>query len=112
MNHPILTENQRKRQDKPLRLLICFAMFSFWQMGFIYFIGPSLTIDGKTPLPINMDNATTLIAVCYVLSIIWMFFLPWTVVWAQRFFTIVALVSAIGLFLPLTNDVLRFLIYV
>ncbi len=112
MNHPILIENQRKRQDKPLWMLICFAMFSFWQMGFIYFIGPSLTIDGKTPLPIDMDNATALIAVCYVLSILWMIFLPRTVIWIQRIFTGVALASALGLFLPLPDDALRLLIYI
>lgn len=112
MNESLLTENLKKRQDKPLWLLVCFAMFAFWQMGFIYFVGPSLTIDGKTPLPIDMDNATTLIAVCYVLSILWMIFLPRTVVWAQRIATGVALLSAVGLFLPLPEDALRLLIYI
>ncbi len=95
----------------PLWMLICFAMFVFWQMGFIYFVGPALTINGKTPLPIDMDNATALIAVCYVLSICWMIFLPKTVIWTQRIATGVALISAGGLFLPLSDDVLRFLIY-
>ena len=112
MNHLILTENQKKRQELPLWMLLCFAMFTFWQMGFIYFIGPSLTIDGKTPLPIDMDNATALIAVCYVLSILWMIFLPRTVVWTQRIATGAALISALGLFLPLSEDALRLLVYV
>ncbi len=112
MNESLLTENLKKRQDKPLWLLVCFAMFAFWQMGFIYFVGPSLTIDGKTPLPIDMDNATILIAVCYVLSILWMIFLPRTVVWTQRIATGVALLSAVGLFLPLPENALRLLIYI
>ena len=112
MNHLILTENQKKRQELPLWMLLCFAMFTFWQMGFIYFIGPSLTIDGKTPLPIDMDNATALIAVCYVLSILWMIFLPRTVVRTQRIATGAALISALGLFLPLSEDALRLLVYV
>ncbi|MBQ2888345.1 MAG: hypothetical protein IJE29_05435 [Firmicutes bacterium] len=112
MEHPIIAENQKKRIDQPLWMLICFAMFAFWQMGFIYFVGPSLTIDGKTPLPIDMDNATSLIAVCYVLSILWMIFLPFAVVWAQRIATGVALATAVGLFLPLSDDALRLLIYV
>lgn len=111
MNHTLLTDNQRKRLDRPLWQLICFAMFSFWQMGFIYFIGPSLTIDGKTPLPIDTDNATSLIAVCYVLSILWMIFLPRTVVWTQRIATSMALATAVGLFLPLPEDALRLLVY-
>ncbi len=112
MNNSILYENQKKRLDQPLWMLVCFAMFCFWQMGFIYFVGPSLTIDGKTPLPIDMDNATMLIAVCYVFSILWMIFIPKTVVWTQRIATGVALLSAGGLFLPLPDDALRLLIYV
>jgi len=110
--HPILANNQNKRLELPLWRLICFAMFCFWQMGFIYFVGPSLTLDGKTPLPISMDNVTMLIAVCYVLSISWMIFLPSAVVWTQRVATAVALLSAIGLFLPLGEGILRTLVYV
>lgn len=98
MNNSILFENQKKRQNMPLWMLICVAMFAFWQMGFIYFVGPALTINGKTPLPIDMDNATMLIAVCYIFSILWMIFIPKTVVWTQRIATGVALLSAGGLF--------------
>ncbi len=112
MNNSILLENQKKRLDQPLWMLICFAMFCFWQMGFIYFVGPSLTIDGKTPLPIDMDNATTLIAVCYVLSILWMIFIPKAVVRTQRIATVVAILSAGCLFLPLPDDAMRLLIYI
>lgn len=111
MNNSILFENQKKRQNMPLWMLICFAMFVFWQMGFIYFVGPALTINGKTPLPIDMDNATMLIAVCYVFSILWMIFIPKAVVWTQRIATGVALLSAGSLFLPLPDDAMRFLIY-
>lgn len=112
MKDSIIFENQKKRLDRPLWMLICFAMFAFWQMGFIYFIGSSLTINGKTPLPIDMDNAAALIVVCYVLSILWMIFLPWTIVWTQRITTGIALLSAAGLFLPLTDDILLLLVYV
>ncbi len=112
MNHSILLENHKKRLDQPLWMLVCFAMFCFWQMGFIYFLGPSLSIDGRTPLPISMDNATTLIAVCYVLSVLWMIFLPGIVIWTQRIATGVALLTAIGLFLPLPGVALRLLIYI
>lgn len=108
----LLSENQKKRLDQPLWMLVCFSMFSFWQMGFIYYVGPSLTIDGKTPLPINMDNATALIAVCYVFSILWMIFLPHLVVWTQRIATGAALATALGLFLPLSEPLLRLIVYI
>ena len=111
MNRSILEENRIKGQEKPLWMLVCFAMFCFWQMGFVYFLGPALNIDGRTPLPISMDNVATLIAVCYVLSILWMIFLPHTVIWTQRVVTAVALLTAVGMFLPLEPDLLEMLIY-
>ena len=112
MNHPIILENQKKRIDLPLWKLIFFSMFSFWQMAFIYyFLEPSSAIDGKIPLPINIDNGTLLTAVCYILGILTMIFLPKIIVWTQRIATGVALVSAIGFFLPLPENILRFNIY-
>ena len=112
MNHPILIENEKKRFDQPLGMLVCFAMFSFWQMAFIYyFLEPSSALDGKIPIPINIDYGTTLTAVCYVLGILTMIFLPKIIVWAQRIATGVALLSAIGFFLPLPDDILRLNIY-
>ena len=112
MNHPILIENQRKRKDIPLWMLVCFSMFSFWQMAFIYyFLEPSSAIDRKIPLPINIDYGTTLTAICYVLGILTMIFLPKIIVWTQRIATGIALISAIAFFLPLSEDILRFNIY-
>ncbi len=112
MNHSILIENQKKRRDIPLWMLLCFSMFSFWQMGFIfYFLEPSSAIDGKIPLPINIDYGTTLTAVCYILGILTMVFLPKIIVWTQRIATGVALISAVAFFLPLSDDILRFNIY-
>jgi len=112
MNHTILFKNQAKRLDFPLSKLICFAMFSAWQMGFIYFMGPSLTVDGRTPLPISMDNITLLIALGYVFGILYMITLPHLVVWASRLSTVCAFLTVIGLFLPLSPDLLKLLIYV
>ena len=112
MNHQTLIENQKKRIELPLWMLVCFSMFSFWQMGFIYyFLEPSSAADGKIPLPININYGTTLTAVCYILGILTMIFLPKIIVWIQRIATGVALLSAIAFFLPLPDDILRFNIY-
>ena len=111
MNYSVLLANQRKRQNVSLKRLCCFAMFCFWQMGFIYFMGPALNIDGRTPLPIDMDNLTVLMAGCYVLSITYMIFLPRYVVWAERLFTLAAIATVLGLFLPLPDEALKGLIY-
>ncbi len=111
MNHSILFENQNRRLSVPLFRLICFAMFVSWQMGFIFFVGPSLVIDDRTPLPVDMDNATTLIAVCYILSIFFMIKFPTLVIKAERVFTVGALITIMGLFAPLPTSVLYILIY-
>ena len=111
MNYSVLLANQQKRQNVSLKHLCCFAMFCFWQMGFIYFMGPALNIDGRTPLPIDMDNLTVLMAGCYVQSITYMIFLPQYVVWAERIGTLAAIATALGLFLPLPDEMLKGLIY-
>lgn len=112
MNHAILYENQKRRLTFSIGLLICFAMYSAWQMGYIYFMGPSLVIEGRTPLPISMDNITALIALGYVLSLGYMIVVPHLVVWAERITAILALISVLGLFLPLPDDAIRLLVYV
>ncbi len=112
MFHSILIENQNKRLDLPFHQLLCFLMFCIWQMGFIYFMGPSLTIDGKVPLPVSMDNITLLIVFSYIASILVMIFTPNLVVRLARGSAIVALLTAIGWFFPLSVAVLTALIYV
>ena len=93
-------------------MLICFSMFCFWQMGFIYFIGPALTLDGKTPLPISTDNVAVLIMGAYVVSIAILIFAPYKVVSLGRICTAVAILTLSGMFLPLNADYLRLLIYI
>jgi len=112
MNHSILADNQKLRITFSIGLLICFAMFASWQMGFIYFMGPSLVIKGRTPLPISMDNVTLLIVAGYIFSIIYTIFLSQFVVWAERISAIVALLTVTGLFLPLSDDGIKTLIYI
>ncbi len=112
MSSQLLYENEQKRREIPLWQLLCFAMFCVWQMGFIYYIGPALNIDGRTPLPISPDNLTLLIVAGYVASIFTMIFAPKAVIWLSRISTGVALVSALGLFLPFGANVLTWLIYI
>ncbi len=111
MNTQLLYENEQKRREIPLWQLLCFVMFCVWQMGFIYYIGPALNIDGRTPLPISADNLTLLIVAGYVTSILTMIFFPRAVILLSRIFTALALVTAIGLFFPLGVTVWTVLIY-
>jgi len=112
MNHTLLFENEKKRIDYPLSRLLCFVMFIIWQMGIIYYMGPALNINGRTPLPIDMDNVTMLMASCYILNILWMIFLPKKYVYAARTSVTIALITAVGLFLPLSPEALTLLLYI
>ncbi|GHU81897.1 hypothetical protein FACS189415_1220 [Bacteroidia bacterium] len=112
MNHAILTENESKRLHLPLPWLICFALYSTWQMGVTYFFGDTLSIDGRVPLPVDIGDVSLLIAAGYILSILVMIFLPRIVVWAQRVTAGVALLSVLALYLPLSPETLATAYYV
>ncbi|MBE6574288.1 MAG: hypothetical protein E7652_07835, partial [Ruminococcaceae bacterium] len=112
MNTSVLLENLKKRKDYPVWMLICFAMFSCWQMGFVYFMTPSLVIDGRVPLPITEDNVTLLIAAGYLLAILVMIFLPRLVVWGERVSVCGALVTIAALFVPMSPEVQTILLYI
>ena len=111
MNTSILLENLKKRNNYPLWMLVCFSMFNAWQMGFVYFMTPTLVIDGRVPLPITEDNVTLLIAAGYLLSILVMIFLPRIVVWAERISCILALVTMAVLYIPMSPDMQTLLLY-
>jgi DNA-binding CsgD family transcriptional regulator len=109
---PILVENEKKRLNIRLPLLICFAMFNAWKMGMVYFSGQALSVDGMTPLPVDVENLAILLAAGFILSILVMFFILRATVWMERITCAVALVSMLLLFLPFPPVVLAQALYV
>lgn len=112
MGHSILIDNQKNRKEIPFWQLVCFVMFVIWQMGVVYYIGPALNIDGRTPLPVPADNMTLLIVIAYGCSIFVMCMFPSWVIRLSRMSTIIALLAALGLFLPLDTSILLMLVYI
>lgn len=112
MYNKILIENNNRRIDVPFWQLFCFSMFCIWQMGVIYYMGPSLNIDGRTPLPISMENVTLLIAAGYIYSILVMTFVPIWIVRLSRAATVTALLSVLGMFFVSGDANLTSLIYI
>ncbi len=106
MEYPILGENRKKRLTIRLPMLICFAMFAAWQMGVIYFSGTALSIGGRTPLPVSINNITLIIVAGYAATITYLLLLPRFVVLAERITASAALLSALVLYLPLPPAVL------
>ena len=111
IDNSLLKENENKRLNLRLPLLICFAMFAVWQMGMIYFSGQTMSVDGRSPLPVNVDDVTVLVAAGYILSILVMIFIPRIIVWAERVTASAALLSALVLFLPLSPEILAAALY-
>jgi len=107
--HPLLVENENKRLNFRLPLLICFAMYMAWQFAIVYFSSETLSLDGRTPLTMDADNFAILISVGYILSILVMIFIPHIIVWAERITAAIALLSALALFLPLLPETLAIL---
>jgi DNA-binding CsgD family transcriptional regulator len=102
----LLEENERKRLSLGAPLLFCFALFGAWQMGVVYFSGDTLSLDGKTPLPVNTGSLSLLIAAGYGLSLVFIAAVPRKTVLIQRLSAGAALLSALALYLPLPASVL------
>ncbi|HPE95081.1 MAG TPA: hypothetical protein PLT66_03315 [Bacillota bacterium] len=74
MKTDITSENRKKRIKLPVTLLMCYSLFTAWQMGVVFFSGRALSLDGKTPLPINAEGMTFFIIAAYILSIVFLIF--------------------------------------
>ena len=111
MNTDILKENEKKRISLSLPLLFCFSVFTVWQMGVVFFSSKSLSLDGKTPLPVTQDNSTAVIAVAYLVSILALiFFQKYSVVILRGTLT-VSLVSMLLFYLPFSPEVIALFFY-
>jgi DNA-binding CsgD family transcriptional regulator len=107
----LLAENEAKRLHFPPPLLLCFAMLMAWQTGVIRFSNETFSLDGGTSLPISVGDLTFIVAAGYILSIIWMIFLPRLIVWAQRLTVGAALLSTAAFYLPLSHETLQIIFY-
>jgi len=110
--HPLLVENENKRLNFRLPLLLCFAMFCAWQMGMIYFSTQALSVHERVSVPASEDIVAVIIACGYLLSILVMIFLPRVIVWTVRITTGVALLSALALYTPLSPQAFTLALYI
>ena len=111
-NHPLLVENENKRLELPLPMLVCLAFFGVWQMGILFFSGEALTIGGRMPLPVDVENQTALIAAAYILSFAFLVFFQKHCVMAARISIGAALLSALAFYIPFTPVILTALYYI
>jgi DNA-binding CsgD family transcriptional regulator len=109
----LLSENEGKRLDFRLPMLVCLSMFVVWQMGIMFFTGTTLSLDGKTPIPfpINSNIVTVLVAAGYILSVAHLTFFQRYCVITARVGVGAALLSALALYLPFAPGTLAVFLY-
>jgi DNA-binding CsgD family transcriptional regulator len=103
MSFSILADNERKRLSLSLPWLCCFALFTAWQIGVFSYSGTALAVTGRLPLGIDAGNLTPLISLGYIFSIAWMLVFPRRIVRAERVLAGGALLSALALYLPISQ---------
>jgi DNA-binding CsgD family transcriptional regulator len=109
VNAEILVQNERKRLNLPLPALVCFAMFTAWQISVVALSGKALSVEGRTPLGLDLGNLTPVFALGYILSIGYMLIFPTKIVWAERVMACIALLAALASVPPLPPEVLGLL---
>lgn len=112
MNSILLDVNSRRRIRLPVWALMCYSLFTAWQMGIVFFSGDALSLNGRTPLPIVADNMAALIAAAYAASILFLIFLQKRSVAAARIGFSVSLSASLALYLPLSDAAVSALIAV
>ncbi|MDR0709543.1 MAG: hypothetical protein LBF77_05710, partial [Spirochaetaceae bacterium] len=61
MDNSLAADNERKRLDLGLPWLVCFAMFTAWQVGVFSYSGAALAVAGRLPLGMDSGNLMPLI---------------------------------------------------
>lgn len=103
--------NRAHRLVLPVWGPVLLALFGVWQMGVVFYSSTALSLHGRTPLPVSVKNATLLIVAGYVASLVTLLFAQKKCVLLGRVCLALSLACALGLFLPLPQPVLAWLIY-
>lgn len=113
-SHPMLFENENRRLSLTLPWLLCLSMFATWQMGIMLFSGNTLSIGARTPIPFTIDSGviTALVAIGFVLDILFLIFLQRYSVMAAGASVGIALLAALMLYLPLAPQIAAALFYI
>ena len=107
----IRKEGQQYLIATPLLLLFS-ASFLVWQMGVLYFSGTTMSLFGRTPIPVTAQGTVPAIAAGYIASIVFLCLLPRKAVLAERILLPVALAATMATLLPLPGKAIASLFYI
>lgn len=103
--------NQSLRIDAPVYLLAFIQCFTLWQFGIIYYSGKTLSILGRTPLPVGIETTSAAILLGGMASILLTRLFPCRLIRIFRVTLPVALLGTLLLFFPLPDAVLGLSFY-
>ena len=104
-------DGQQYKVASPLLLLFS-SSFLVWQMGVLYFSGTTMSLFGRTPIPVTAQGVAPAIAAGYIASILFLCLLPRKAVLAERILLPVALTATAATLLPLPGEVITALFYI
>lgn len=93
-------------------LLLFSTPFIVWQMGVIFYSGTTMSLFGRTPIPLTQADTTLVIAAGYLLSILALCLFPRKAVWMERILLPVALAATILMLLPFSPGIITVLFYI
>ena len=106
-----VSANQSLRIDVPVYLLAFLQCYTLWQFGVIYYSGKTLSILGRTPLPVGIETTAAAILLGGLASILLTRLFPCRLVRVFRVALPAALLGTLLLFFPLPDVVLELSFY-
>ena len=109
----LLIQNDLKRVHISTPLLLVSSIGNAVMMGILLYSGQTLSLSGRTPLPVMVGDMSPLIAAAYIVSIAFVYFFPQYSVRFLRCSTALEFCAALAFSLPLSDRVLSnvFLFY-
>lgn len=108
-----LFRKEGKQYSVSTALLALFSTpFVIWQMGVLFYSGTTMSVFGRTPIPLTQEDTSLVIALGYLVSILAICLFPRRTVWMERALLPVALAASVGMLLPLSPGIITALFMV
>lgn len=107
----IQKENGKYKIGNSLILLFS-APFIVWQMGVLYYSGTTMSLFGRTPIPLTQEDTIAVIAAGYIVSMLFMCLFPKKTILAERILLPVAFTATVLMLFPFSSAVVTVLFYI
>lgn len=108
-----LIKKEGKQYNVSGWLMALFSLpFIVWQMGILFFSGTTMSLFGRTPIPLSEDDTVVVIAAGYVASIVFLCLFPRKAIIAERVLMPLALAATVLMLFPFSSSVITVLFYI